>query len=226
MRILVCDGLEKTGVDILRAAAGVQVDERPAMDKDELAEIIGEYEGLIVRSKTKVTAELIERAARLRVVGRAGTGVDNIDVPAATRRGIVVMNAAAGNTVTTAEHTWAMLMALARQIPQADASMKAGRWEKTRFVGVELMGKTLGVIGLGRIGSTVAERARAFGMTVIAFDPYFTAEAARDLGIEMTSLDELFPRADFITLHTPLTRSTSSRRSRRPPIIRCSASIK
>jgi D-3-phosphoglycerate dehydrogenase / 2-oxoglutarate reductase len=208
MRILVCDGLEKMGVEILRAAHGVTVDERPAIDKFELAEIIGEYDGLIVRSKTKVTAELIERASRLRVVGRAGTGVDNIDVPAATRRGIVVMNAAAGNTVTTAEHTWAMLMALTRQIPQADASMKAGRWEKSRFLGVELLGKTLGIIGLGRIGSTVAERARAFGMLVIAYDPYFTAEAAGDLGIEMTSLDELFPRADFITVHTPLTAET------------------
>src|SRR2546423_12176049 len=208
MRILVCDGLEKTGVDILRAASGVQVDERPAIDKDELAEIIGEYDGLIVRSKTRVTAELIEGAARLRVVGRAGTGVDNIDVAAATRRGLGVMNAAAGNTVTTAEHTWAMLMALARQIPQAAASMKAGRWEKNRFLGVELLGKTLGVIGLGRIGSTVAERARAFGMTVVAYDPYFTTEAARDLRIQVTSLDELFPRADFITLHTPLTAET------------------
>ncbi|MEN3336124.1 MAG: D-3-phosphoglycerate dehydrogenase / 2-oxoglutarate reductase [Blastocatellia bacterium] len=208
MRILVCDGLEKTGVEILRAASGVEVDERPAIDKNELAEIIGEYDGLIVRSKTKVTAELIERAARLRVVGRAGTGVDNIDVPAATRRGLVVMNAAAGNTVTTAEHTVAMLMALARQIPQADASMKAGRWEKNRFLGVELLGKTLGIIGLGRIGSTVAERARAFGMTVVAYDPYFTMEAARDIGIEMVALDELFPRADFITVHTPLTEET------------------
>ena len=208
MRILVCDGLEKTGVEILRAASGVDVDERPAIDTNELAAIIGEYDGLIVRSKTKVTAELIEQAARLRVVGRAGTGVDNIDVPAATRRGIVVMNAAAGNTVTTAEHTWAMLMALARQIPQADASMKAGRWEKNRFLGVELLGKTLGVIGLGRIGSTVAERARAFGMTVVAYDPYFTTEAARDIGIEMAALDELFPRADFITVHTPLTEET------------------
>ena len=208
MRILVCDGLEKTGVDILRAAHGVQVDERPAIDKNELAEIIAEYDALIVRSKTKVTADLIERADRLRVVGRAGTGVDNIDVPAATRRGIVVMNAAAGNTVTTAEHTWSMLMALARQIPQADASMKSGRWEKTRFLGVELAGKTLGIIGLGRIGSTVAERARAFGMAVIGYDPYFTPEAAHDVGIEMLPLDELFPRADFITVHTPITPET------------------
>src|ERR1041384_5861106 len=208
MRILVCDGLEKTGVELRRAASAVEIDERPAIDKNELAAIIGEYDGLIVRSKTKVTAELIEHAARLRVVGRAGTGVDNMDVAPATRGGIVVMNAAAGNTVTTAEHTWAMLMALARQIPQADAPMKAGRWEKGRFLGVELMGKTLGIIGLGRIGSTVAERARAFGMTVGAYDPYFTMEAARDIGIEMAALDELFPRADFITVHTPLTEET------------------
>ena len=178
MRILVCDGLEKTGVEILQAAEGLSVDERPNIKADEIAEIIGDYEGLIVRSKTQVTAELIERASNLRVVGRAGTGVDNIDVAAATRRGIVVMNAAAGNTVTTAEHTWAMLMALARQIPQAAASTKAGGWEKSKFIGVELMNKTLGIIGLGRIGSTVADRARAFGMNVIAYDPYFTPEAA------------------------------------------------
>jgi D-3-phosphoglycerate dehydrogenase len=208
MRILVCDGLEQTGVEILRSASAVDVDERPSISADELRAIILDFDGLIVRSKTKVTADLIEQATRLRVVGRAGTGVDNIDVAAATRRGIVVMNAAAGNTVTTAEHTWAMLMALARQIPQADASMKEGRWEKGRFLGVELMGKTLGIIGLGRIGSTVAERARAFGMNVLAFDPYFTKEAARELGIEMVSLDELFPRADFITIHTPLTEET------------------
>lgn len=208
MRILVCDGLERNGVDILRAASGVSVDERPSISADELAQIITDYDALIVRSKTKVTADLIERARMLRVVGRAGTGVDNIDVAAATRRGIVVMNAAAGNTITTAEHTWAMLMALARQIPQAVASTKAGRWEKNRFLGVELRGKTLGIIGLGRIGSAVAERARAFGMTILAYDPYFTPEAAREMGIEMLTLDEIFPRADFITVHTPLTEDT------------------
>jgi D-3-phosphoglycerate dehydrogenase / 2-oxoglutarate reductase len=208
MRVLVCDGLEKTGVEILRAASGIVVDERPAIGPDELAEIIVDYNALIVRSKTKVTADLIERAQRLRVVGRAGTGVDNIDVAAATRRGVVVMNAAAGNTVTTAEHTWAMLMALARLIPQAVASTKAGHWEKNRFLGVELLGKTLGIIGLGRIGSTVAERARAFGMNVLAYDPYFTPEATREIGIEMLALDEIFPRADFITVHTPLTEQT------------------
>lgn len=208
MRVLACDGLESTGVEILRQAAGVRVDERPAVGVEELRQIIGDYDALIVRSKTKVTAELIDRAQNLRVIGRAGTGVDNIDVAAATRRGIVVMNAAAGNTVTTAEHTFAMLMSLARQIPQAVASTRAGRWEKNRFLGVELLGKTLGIIGLGRIGSTVAERARVFGMNVIAFDPYFTSEAARELDIEMVTLAELFPRADFITLHTPLTEET------------------
>ena len=208
MRILVCDGLEKTGVEILSACDEITVDERPNLSADEIREVIKDYEGLIVRSKTQVTGELIDRAAKLRVIGRAGTGVDNIDVAAATRRGNVVMKAAAGNTVTTAEHTWAMLMALARKIPQAAASTRSGKWEKTRFLGVELQNKTLGIIGLGRIGSTVAERARAFGMTVLAFDPYFTKEAAGELGIEMTTLEEIYPRADFITLHTPLTDET------------------
>jgi D-3-phosphoglycerate dehydrogenase / 2-oxoglutarate reductase len=208
MKVLVCDGLEKTGVDILRRAASVTVEERPTISAGELEEIIGDYHGLIIRSKTRLTAEIVERAASLRVVGRAGTGVDNIDVGAATRRGIVVMNAAAGNTVTTAEHTFAMLMSLARQLPQAAASTRAGRWEKNRFLGVELLGKTLGIIGLGRIGSTVAERAADFGMRVVAYDPYFTREAAREMGIEMVALDEVLTRADFITLHTPLTDET------------------
>src|ERR1041385_9405455 len=180
MRILVLDGLEKTGVDKLRAATGVTVDERPSIEPDKLAQIISQYEALIVRSKTRVTSELIDKAENLRVVGRAGTGVDNIEVNAATRRGIVVMNAAAGNTVTTAEHTMAMLLSLARQIPQAVSSTKSGRWEKNKFVGVELMGKTLGIIGLGRIGTAVAERATAFGMTILAYDPYFTREAAEE----------------------------------------------
>jgi D-3-phosphoglycerate dehydrogenase len=208
MRILVCDGLEKTGVDKLRSASGVTVDEEPSIDGDELARIIGGYDALIVRSQSRVTADLIDRATNLRVVGRAGTGVDNIDVGAATQRGIVVMNAAAGNTVTTAEHTMAMLLSLARQIPQAVNSTRAGRWEKGKFLGVELMGKTLGIIGLGRIGAAVAERARAFGMGILAYDPYFTTEAAHELGIDMIALDDLIARADFITLHTPLTDET------------------
>lgn len=208
MRILVCDGLEKTGVDKLRSVSGMTVDEHPSISGDELARIIGGYEALIVRSKSRINADVIDRATNLRVVGRAGTGVDNIDVGAATRRGIVVMNAAAGNTVTTAEHTMAMLLSLARQIPQAVSSTKAGRWEKNRFLGVELMGKTLGIIGLGRIGAAVAERARAFGMSILAYDPYFTREAAHERGIDMSTLDELIARADFITLHTPLTDET------------------
>ena len=208
MRILVCDGLEKSGVDKLRAAGGVTVDEQPSISGDQLAQIIGGYDALIVRSKTRVTAGLIERATDLRVVGRAGTGVDNIDVAAATRRGVVVMNAAGGNTVTTAEHTMAMLLSLARQIPQAVASTKAGLWEKNRFLGVELMGKTLGIVGLGRIGTAVAQRARAFGMNVLAYDPYFTEEAARELEIEMTPLDDVLRRSDFVTVHTPLTDET------------------
>lgn len=208
MRVLICDGLERAGVEILASAQGITVDERPSISADEIAAVISGYDALIVRSKTRVTADLMERGARLRVVGRAGTGVDNIDVAAATRRGIVVMNAAAGNTVTTAEHAFAMLMALARQIPQAASSTKSGRWEKNRFLGVELMGKTLGVIGMGRIGSTVAARAKAFGMEVAAYDPYFTREAAAELGVEMTTLTEVFERADFITLHTPLTEET------------------
>ncbi|HEY7914241.1 MAG TPA: phosphoglycerate dehydrogenase [Blastocatellia bacterium] len=208
MRILVSDGLEKTGVEILRSAEGVTVYERPDISADELERVIGDYDALIVRSKTKVTARLIEKAGSLKVVGRAGTGVDNIDVDAATRHGVVVMNAAAGNTVTTAEHTFAMLMSLARQIPQAVGSTRSGRWEKTKFLGVELYGKTLGIIGLGRIGSAVAERARAFGMRVLAFDPYFTPEAARDLGIEIVPLKEVLAGSDFITLHTPLTEET------------------
>jgi D-3-phosphoglycerate dehydrogenase len=207
MRILVCDALESAGIEILRGA-GLNVDERPDLSAEELPHVISEYEALIVRSKTRVTPAVIEAAARLKVVGRAGTGVDNIDVPAATRRGIVVMNAAAGNTITTAEHTWAMLMALARQIPQAVQSTKSGKWEKSRFIGSELMGKTLGIVGLGRIGSAVAERAGAFAMSVIAYDPYFTEEAARELEIELVELSDLFSRSDFITIHTPLTDET------------------
>jgi D-3-phosphoglycerate dehydrogenase len=208
MRILVCDGLEKAGVDLLASTPGLLVDERSSLGHDEIVRLINDYDALIVRSGTRVTADVIESGTQLRVIGRAGTGVDNIDVAAATRRGIVVMNAAAGNTVTTAEHTMAMLMALSRQIPQAVASTKSGRWEKNRFLGVELRGKVLGVIGLGRIGSAVAERARSFGMEIVAYDPYFTPEVARELGIEIVQLDDLFARSDFITLHTPLTDDT------------------
>src|SRR5580704_1357931 len=208
MRVLVCDGLEKAGIDILRQMPALAVDERPDISREDLKRSIGDYHALIVRSKTKVDAEIIEQGTLLNLIGRAGTGVDNIDVAAATRRGIVVMNAAEGNTVTTAEHAFAMLMACARQIPQATASLKSGQWEKKRFLGVELMGKTLGIIGLGRIGRAVAERAVCFRMKVLGFDPYFTSEAASKLGIEMAAFDDLLARADFLTVHTSLTDET------------------
>src|SRR4030095_6761635 len=164
--------------------------------------------GLIVRSETKVTADLIDSAARLRVIGRAGVGVDNIDVPAATARGIVVMNAPDGNTITTAEHTIALLVALARSVPQANLSLKSGKWDRKAFIGTELEGKTLGIIGLGRIGRVGAKRAVALGMRVTAFDPFVVADSARDLEIELMPMEEVLGRADFLTVHTPLTAET------------------
>jgi D-3-phosphoglycerate dehydrogenase len=206
MRVLVCDNLDAVGVDIL--SEGITVDVRDDLSPADLLEVIDQYEGLVVRSKTQVTSEVIERGARLKVVGRAGTGVDNIDVSAATRRGVVVMNAAAGNTVTTAEHAIALMMAVARFIPQASESTKRGKWEKKKFMGVEVFNKTLGVVGVGKIGGVVAQRAAGLGMHVVAFDPYLSHEAAAKLGVELVSLDDLYARADFITVHTPLTEET------------------
>ncbi len=208
MRVLVCDNLDAVGVDVFRAAEGVEVDVNNDLTPAALIDVIGDYEGLVVRSKTKVTAEVIEAGTRLKVIGRAGTGVDNIDVPAATRRGIVVMNAAAGNTVTTAEHAIALVMALARKIPAASATTKAGKWEKTKFTGVELNNKTLGIVGVGKIGSVVANRAKGLGMHVLAYDPYLSHEAAAKMGVELVALAEIFARADFVTVHTPLTAET------------------
>jgi D-3-phosphoglycerate dehydrogenase / 2-oxoglutarate reductase len=207
MKIFVADDVSESGLEPLRAA-GFEVEKRVGLAGAELRAAVSDCEGLVVRSETKVTVELMEAAERLRVVGRAGVGVDNIDVAAATARGIVVMNAPDGNTITTAEHTLALLVALARRVPQANASLRAGRWERKRFIGVELQGKTLGIIGLGRIGRTVAARARGFGMSIIAFDPFIAPEQARDLELEVASLDDLFARADFITVHTPLTSET------------------
>lgn len=207
MKILVADDVSESGLEPLRAA-GFAVEKRVGLSPAELLEAVRDCEGLVVRSETKVTAELMDAAERLRAVGRAGVGVDNIDVPAATARGVVVMNAPDGNTITTAEHTIALLISLARRVPQANASLRAGRWERKRFVGVELQGKTLGVVGLGRIGRTVAARARGFGMNIVAYDPFVAPEQARDLELEITPLDELFARADFITVHTPLTAET------------------
>jgi D-3-phosphoglycerate dehydrogenase / 2-oxoglutarate reductase len=184
------------------------VDVKPGLDKDELASIIGAYDGLAIRSATKVTAKLLESATRLKVVGRAGIGVDNVDIPAATARGVIVMNTPFGNSITTAEHAIAMMFALAREIPAADASTQAGKWEKNRFMGVEITAKTLGIIGCGNIGAIVSDRAIGLKMRVVAFDPFLSPERARDLGVEKVELDELLARADFITLHTPMTAQT------------------
>jgi D-3-phosphoglycerate dehydrogenase len=209
MKILVSDSLSKQGVEILQKA-GLTVDVKTKMPKEELLREIKNYEGLIIRSATKVTAEVIAAADRLRIIGRAGSGLDNVDTAAATKRGIVVMNTPGGNAVTTAEHTMAMIFALARKIPQATASMKAGKWEKERFMGMELYNKTLGIVGMGQIGSHLAKLAQGATMTVIAYDPYLAEERARKMGVEIMGLHELFRRADIITVHTPLTAETQN----------------
>jgi D-3-phosphoglycerate dehydrogenase len=207
VRVLIADELSPRAVEIF-AARGIKADVRTGLQPAALEEAIGEYEGVAVRSATKVTAKVIARADRLKVVGRAGIGIDNIDLAAATQRGIVVMNTPHGNSVTTAEHAIALMFALARQVPAADRSTQAGKWEKSRFMGVELAGKTLGIIGCGNIGSIVADRAHGLKMKVIAFDPYLSEDRACDLNVEKVELDDLLGRADFITLHTPLTDST------------------
>ncbi|MDQ3753772.1 MAG: phosphoglycerate dehydrogenase, partial [Acidobacteriota bacterium] len=207
IKILVSDDVSESGLEPLRAA-GFAVEKRTGLKPEEFREILPEYDGLIVRSETKVSAPVLDAAVRLRAIGRAGVGVDNIDVAAATARGIIVMNAPDGNTMTTAEHTLAMLLALARRVPQANASLRGGKWERKKFVGVELRGKTLGIVGLGRIGRVVASRARGFEMKVLAFDPFVSPEGARDSEIELVTLAEVCERADFLTVHTPLTAET------------------
>jgi len=208
-RVLISDKLSPAAVAIFKER-GVDVDVKPGLDKEELARIIHDYDGLAIRSATKVTAKLLERAEKLKVVGRAGIGVDNVDIPAATARGVIVMNTPFGNSITTAEHAIALMFALARQIPSADASTQAGKWEKNRFMGVEITGKVLGIIGCGNIGSIVATRAIGLKMRVIAFDPFLNAERAAELGVEKVELDDLLKRADFITLHTPMTAQTKN----------------
>jgi D-3-phosphoglycerate dehydrogenase len=206
-KVLISDQLSERALDIFKSR-GLEVDFRPGMSAAEQIAIIGHYDGLAIRSATKVTADMLAAASNLKVIGRAGIGVDNVDVAAATARGIVVMNTPYGNTITTAEHAIAMLFATARQIPAADASTQAGKWEKSRFMGVELTGKTLGLIGCGNIGSIVAERALGLRMRVLAFDPFLSENRARDLGIEKGELDQVLSRSDFITLHTPMTDQT------------------
>ncbi len=209
-KVLITDPLAQQGLDRLSAYADLEVDIRPGLSPEEFVRAIPPYQGLIIRSGTRVTKEAIAAATSLRVVGRAGIGVDNIDVEAATRRGIVVMNTPGGNNVTTAEHALSLLLALARNIPQANASLKAGRWEREKFIGSEVANKVLGVIGLGNIGAIVAERALGLKMRVVAYDPFVASEAAAKLRVELVSLDELYAQADFITVHTPLTKETRS----------------
>lgn len=208
-RVLVSDKLSPTAVQIFKDR-GVDVDYLPDLgkDKEKLLEVIGQYDGLAIRSATKVTEKLIASAKNLKVVGRAGIGVDNVDIPAASRRGIIVMNTPFGNSITTAEHAIALMFAVARQLPEADTSTRAGKWEKNRFMGVEITGKTLGIIGCGNIGAVVATRAIGLKMNVVAFDPFLSEARAQELGVEKLELDDLLASADFITLHTPLTDKT------------------
>ena len=208
-KVLISDALSPAAVQIFKDR-GIEVDFQPALgkDKEKLASVIGNYDGLAIRSATKVTGKILDWAKDLKVIGRAGIGVDNVDIPAATARGIIVMNTPFGNSITTAEHAISLMLALARQIPEADASTRAGKWEKNKFMGVEIFGKTLGVVGCGNIGSIVADRAIGLRMKVIAFDPFLSQERADNLGVEKVDIDELFRRADFITLHTPLTDKT------------------
>ncbi len=207
-KVLVSDPISEAGIAHLRAIPGVEVDVKLGLKPDELKAIIGDYVALAVRSETKVTAEILAEARQLQIIGRAGVGVDNIDVTEATKRGIVVVNSPEGNTLAAAELAVALLLSLARKIPQADASFRAGKWERKKFVGTEIYGKTIGVIGLGKIGKAVAQRMKSFETTVIAYDPFATVESARKIDVELVSLEEIYKRSDFITIHVPLNNDT------------------
>jgi len=208
IRILVSDPLSEEGLKILKEIKEFHVDIKTELKADELKKTIKDYDALLVRSATKVTKEVIGAADKLKVIGRAGVGLDNVDLDAATQKGIIVMNTPAGNTISTAEHTMSMLLALSRNIAQANASMKRGEWKRSKFMGVELYAKTLGVVGLGRIGSELVKRALSFGMKVLAYDPYLSLEVAKNLGVEVVELKELFKRSDYISVHTPLSDET------------------
>jgi len=207
-KILVSDKLSDEGLKILRAVKDFQVDVKTELKPEELKDIIGDYDALVVRSATKVTADIISSAKKLKYIGRAGVGLDNVDLEAATQKGIIAMNTPAGNTISTAEHAFSMILSLSRNIPQANASMKKGEWKRSKFMGVELYGKTLGVVGFGRIGSEVARRAIAFGMKILAFDPFLSKEVAETMGVEVAELAEVLRGSDYITVHTPLTDET------------------
>ncbi len=208
-RVLIADKLSPAAVAIFKER-GVEADVKTGLSKEELLKIVDQYDGIAIRSATKITAEVIKAAKKLKVVGRAGIGVDNVDIPAATAAGVIVMNTPFGNSITTAEHAISLMLALARELPAANASTQAGKWEKNRFMGVEITGKVLGLIGAGNIGSIVADRAKGLKMRVIAFDPYLSPERATDLGIEKVELNDLLARADFITLHVPMTAETKN----------------
>jgi len=210
MKILVSDSLGQGGMDILRKEKNIQVDEKVGLKPEELKKIIGEYDAILIRSATKLTADIIEAGKKLRVIGRAGVGVDNVDLEAATKRGIIVMNTPEGNTISTAELSFSMLMAVARNIPQADAHVKKGEWKRNKFQGSELNGKTLGIVGFGRIGREVAKRANAFNMKVMVFDPFISKEAVMEYPVEFVDVPTLLKNSDFVTFHTPLTAETKN----------------
>ncbi|MDX2227756.1 MAG: phosphoglycerate dehydrogenase [Verrucomicrobiae bacterium] len=208
-KVLITDGLSEKGIELLRNSGSISVDLKPGIAEADLLEVIGQYDALIVRSQTKVNAKVIEAGKKLKVVGRAGVGVDNVDAEAATARGIIVMNTPAGNTISTAELAFTLMMSLSRHIPQAHASMVAGKWDRKTFQGVELCGKTLAIVGMGRIGSEVARRAIAFGMRVLAYDPFLSLSRAKAMQVELfDKVDDLLPQADYVTVHTPLTPET------------------
>jgi D-3-phosphoglycerate dehydrogenase len=208
-KVLIADKLSPAAVAIFQER-GVETDVKTGLSKEELIKIVGDYDGIAIRSATKLTAEVIKAARKLKVIGRAGIGVDNVDIPAATAAGVIVMNTPFGNSITTAEHAISLMLALARDLPAANTSTQAGKWEKNRFMGVEITGKVLGLIGAGNIGSIVADRARGLKMRVVAYDPFLSAERAQELGVEKVELDDLLARADFITLHVPMTHETKN----------------
>jgi D-3-phosphoglycerate dehydrogenase len=208
IKVLVSDALSEEGLKVFKESKELAVDVKTDLKPDTLKEAIKDYDALVVRSATKVTKEIIQAAKKLKVVGRAGVGLDNVDLEAATQKGIIVMNTPAGNTISTAEHTFSMILALSRNIPQANASMKKGEWKRSKFMGVEVYGKTLGIVGFGRIGSEVAKRAISFGMKVLAYDPFLSAEVAESVGVEIAELKNVLENADYITVHTPLTEDT------------------
>ncbi len=210
MKILISDKLANEGVEILKAVDGFEVDVKTGLKPEELKNIIKDYDAIVIRSATKLKADIIEAADKLKFIGRAGVGLDNVDLLAATKKGIVAMNTPAGNTTSTAEQTWSLILALSRNIPQACASLKEGKWERSKFGGVELYGKILGIIGLGRIGSTVAKFAKAFGMTVIAYDPFLSIDVASQKGVEMVELEKLLKEADYISVHIPKSSETTN----------------